>query len=399
MIAPEELKAIGTRLGRDRYSEGTLRKVGKRTKQWFGYWYVYVKVDGREVRRKRKKIVGPVGTITRQEAKDILRRLIKESRGEPPSPPACATFREAWERFCALKDASWSKHTAETIRGIFKTSVLPVLGSIALREITIDPIQSVLTQMARSGRSGSALRTVRTYCKALFEYAVDVELIAKNPVPGKKLVIPRKGTPQTCERFLSLEEVHALMNAAPPREHLILRLFLIGGFRPAELFALRIEDVMPGQIRVDEAIKQAQSGADRLGDPKTEGSRADVVTTPALDGEIAKWMLTLECRTPEAWLFPSKRQAQPIRPGNYLKRTLKPLAESIGIQDLTYQALRRTCATYFRKDVKSAQAQLRHKTPLLTAKHYLKSISSDHRAAVERLDEELCPEVSGVQDV
>lgn len=395
MIAPEQLKGIGPRLRRDRYSEGTLKKVGKRSKQWLGYWFVYVMVDGREVRRKRKKILGLVGKMTRQEAKEILRGLIQESRGESISPPACATFREAWERFCALKDASWSKHTAETIRGIFKTSVLPVLGSIALREITIDPIQSVLSQMAQSGRSGSALRTVRTYCKALFEYAMDVELVAKNPVPGKKLVIPRKGSPQVCERFLSLREVHALMSAAPTREHLILRLFLIGGFRPAELFALRVDDVMPGQIRIDEAIKQAQSGGDRLGDPKTEGSRANVVTTPALDAEIAKWMGTLERTTPKAWLFPSKRQSQPIRPGNYLKRTLKPLGERVGIQDLTYQALRRTCATYFRKDVKSAQAQLRHTTPLVTAKHYLKSISSDHRAAVERLDEELCPEVSG----
>jgi integrase len=109
---------------------------------------------------------------------------------------------------------------------------------------------------------------------------------------------------------------------------------------------------------------------------------------------------------PGAWLFPSETDT-PIRPCNYLKRVLKPLAVSVGVgvidagegvgdgaqiltSDLTYQALRRTCATYFRKDLKSAQAQLRHSAPITTAKHYQKSISSDQQAAVEALDAELC---------
>jgi hypothetical protein len=42
------------------------------------------------------------------------------------------------------------------------------------------------------------------------------------------------------------------VKAAQGRERLILRRFLVGGCRPAELFALRTNDVEPGQIRVDE---------------------------------------------------------------------------------------------------------------------------------------------------
>jgi integrase len=182
---------------------------------------------------------------------------------------------------------------------------------------------------------------------------------------------------------------------------------MVGGFRPAELFALRVNDVEPGRIRVDEAIKQAEKGADRLGDPKTEGSKAYVAISPALQDELDRWLQYLGPIAPNAWLFPSERPSQPIRPGNYLKRVLKPLAVTAGVglvdtgkrtddgkpiytSDVTYQAMRRTCATYFRRDVKSAQTQLRHSTPLTTARHYLKSISSDHRAAVEALDAELC---------
>jgi integrase len=85
----------------------------------------------------------------------------------------------------------------------------------------------------------------------------------------------------------------------------------------------------------------------------------------------------------------TNRLSAPLDPSNYLDRVLKPLAADAGIRDLTYQAMRRTCATYFR-DQKKAQRQLRHATPVVTAKHYIQNIPSEHRQALERLDAELC---------
>ncbi|MBI4873921.1 MAG: hypothetical protein HY822_04720, partial [Acidobacteria bacterium] len=75
-------------------------------------------------------------------------------------------------------------------------------------------------------------------------------------------------------------------------------------------------------------------------------------------------------------------------PRDHLDDVLKPLAQSAGVEALDFQMLRRTCATYFRQDVKSAQAQLRHSTPATTAGVYQQTISADHRAAVEALDAE-----------
>lgn len=403
MIASEVLKSLGRRLGRTRYSEGSLQKVGKRHKQWLGYWYVYVPVAGCEVRRKRKKIIGPA-TMPKHEAREALRQLIAVSRGQAPVVPEAPTFQYAWERFVTLKAAAWSRHTAATIVCVFKTSVLPLVGNMDLGAVKVDHLQDAVNQMAESGRSRSSIQTVRTYLKAMYEYAIDVDLCAKNPARAGNLVTPKRGVGKPCERFLSLDEIRALLQKAEGREHLILRLFLVGGFRPAELFALRVNDVEPGQIRVDEAIKDHEQGDDRLGDPKTKGSRGYVASTEGLDEEITEWVRELGVIGPDAWLFPSER-GTPIRPGNYLKRVLKPLAVEAGVgvkdtgkrdeegkpiltSDITYQALRRTCATYFRQDLKSAQAQLRHTTPMTTAKHYQKAISSDHRAAVEALDAE-----------
>jgi len=388
VISPDVLKSLGRRMRRSRHSEGSVMKVGKRRKNWLGYWFVYVTVDGKELRRKRRKVLGPA-TMPKHEARDLLRAVIARSEGAPGPFSADCTVAQLWQRYAEFKSGAWSKATSDVLASLFKKAILPSLGTLPVAGLTIDPLQAVLNAMARDGRSLSSLQKARVHLKAMFEYASDVDLIDRNPARGKKLAIPHRGVKKPCERFLELSEVHALLEAAEGRERLILRLFLVCGFRPAELFALRVDDVEAGQIRVDEAIKQAEKGADRLGDPKTDGSKAYVATSRALDTEVAAWLKGLPDAMPGAWLFPSER-GTPIRPENHLKRVLQPLAEMVGIKDLTYQALRRTCATYFRQDIQSARAQLRHATAATTAKHYLKSVSSDHRAAVEALDSEFC---------
>ena len=63
---------------------------------------------------------------------------------------------------------------------------------------------------------------------------------------------------------------------------------------------------------------------------------------------------------------------------------------------MTYQALRRTCATHFQKhgNPRDIQAQLRH-TKLEMTGRYVKEIPEQVRTAVDRMDRELCPEPKG----
>jgi site-specific recombinase XerD len=97
----------------------------------------------------------------------------------------------------------------------------------------------------------------RTYIKACFEYALDEDLVIKKP--ARKLEIPtiRK---KVCERFLSLEEIGALLSEAEPREHLVLHILAACGLRPAEVLVLRIEDFDGTKLRIDEALKCAAVG-------------------------------------------------------------------------------------------------------------------------------------------
>src|SRR5262249_55851927 len=142
-----------------------------------------------------------------------------------------------------------------------------------------------------------------------------------------------------------------LLSKAHGREHLVLRIFINCGLRPGELFALREDDVEPGQLRIDEAVKDVERGTRRIGETKTSGSRAYVGISSGLQEELEIWIQARRQKEPyhatadasaSNLIFPTETGST-FRIGNYLKRYLKPLAKEAGVPDLTYQALRRTC--------------------------------------------------------
>jgi integrase len=141
--------------------------------------------------------------------------------------------------------------------------------------------------MAEAGYGATAVGRVRTYIKACFEYAVDEDLVEKNP--ARKLVMPniRK---KSCERFLTVDELRAILACASPREHLVLRILAVCGLRPAEVLVLRLEDFEGAQLRIDEALKERQKGQDRIGTTKTAESDNYVPVPRDLAREIDLWI-------------------------------------------------------------------------------------------------------------
>ena len=297
-------------------------------------------------------------------------------------------FSELWQTFCAVQSGQWSKKTKENLLCLFKKHMLPIIGQQSPREVTRTSLQLLLNQMAENRYSKSAVGQVRTYIKACFEYATDEDVIPKNP--ARKIAMP-KIQKKSCERFLSIDEIRALLRIASPREHLVLRILSVCGLRPAEVLVLRIEDFEGTQLRIDEALKERQKGEDRIGETKTDESNNYVPAPPDLGREIAAWIAAHPGRSsPRAFLFPNAA-GNAYSVGNYLKRYLKPLGKQAGIHDLTHQVFRHTSSTHMQNHatVKDMQRHLRHTDPQTTLKHYAKVIPTSLRAAVAALDAQI----------
>jgi len=154
-------------------------------------------------------------------------RLTKQDR-------SITTFGELWTAFCAVKSGCWSKKTREDLKYLFGKHVLPIVGNQQPRQVTFTSLQLLLNKLAADGYGETSVGRIRTYIKACFEYATDEDLVSKNP--ARKLEMPtiRK---KVCERFLSLEEIGALLSEAAPREHLVLNILTAVVFgRPRSSF-------------------------------------------------------------------------------------------------------------------------------------------------------------------
>ena len=371
--------------------EGWIKKIDRprEGKVWVGFFHLYVAgPSGKAARRKKEKTLGPA-TMPKHEAQQKLASYIEEYTGKLiHQGESIESFAELWKAFSAVKAGCWGKKMREDMKYLFNKHVLPVLGPYSPRKITLTPLQLLVNKMAEDGYSKSAVKHIRTYLKACFEYAIDEDLIPKNP--ARKLALPNIHK-KPCERFLSVEEVQALLTAASPREHLVVRILAVCGLRPGEALALRIDDFEGNQLRIDEALKERQLGEDRFGDTKTDESDNYVPVPPDLCREIAEWIAVHPQRDNlRAFLFLNRR-GRAFSVGNYLKKQLKPLAKSVGIPDLTQQAFRRTSSTHIQKHgtVKDMQRHLRHSDPETTLKHYAKSIPESLRAAVAALDAQI----------
>jgi integrase len=255
--------------------------------------------NGVEKRVQRRPVLGTTASMSKRAAEDKLAEVIERELALPPELPRNPKFGDIWESFRSLKTGVWGKANEGNLQSIFQKHVLPALGDWELAQLTPDPLQRLLNQVAERGYRKSTLKHIRTYIRAALEYAVDEGLINRNP--ARKLELPR--VQKSRERFYSLAEMDRLLKVAVERENLVLRILLFCGLRPAELLALRIEDVGANQLRIDEAVKEKEKGDKRIGETKTETSDAWVAVPPNLARDLKAW-ITKHPPAPRSTRFP-----------------------------------------------------------------------------------------------
>lgn len=394
---------------RERYSRGSLSKSKGKPQKWLGDWFIYV--GDKPVHRGPKLLKDEhgypllVSKVGKGEAQKHLDRTIEQDRAPGDQARAVETLRSYWARYCALKEPKWSKAMTSNIKWIFEKHVLesPIaaglipknqtesrIGYTPLTALSRELLQSHLNTLAKT-LSGSLVKKVKCYLKAMLDEAMEADLITKNP--ARKLDVPT--TKPTCKRWLTDEECQRLLTQAlhegRSREHLIIRMCMSLGPRRGELFSLRRNDYQPGRLRIDESVD-----ADCvLKGTKTRASDTWIPLPLTLETELVQWISALphgEC----GFLFTGDEKGKPYRPANYLRRVLKPLAKRAGIAGVNFQSLRRTTATHGAKhgSQKDLQGAMRHSTPAMTMGVYAQSIPDGVRGLHQKLDDQITGKVN-----
>lgn len=427
-----DVRSIGRNMPRQRYQRGTLRtsvpRKGDRQERrlprgtYWARWFRYVKQpDGSEKRCDREKIITKelaakhhigteyFGPLTKTDAQRVLDLLIAQDAGTYVPPNHEATLADVAREYLALAEPNWGPRMVQSAGSIVRKNIIKGrFGTRPIASLTDEAeLQSFVNEYVNAGASRSLLKGLVLHIRAIFKYARKKRLMVDNPTEDLRA----RSKQRVCERYLSLEECHRLLSVLIGRDHLIVRISIQLGLRPEETFALRHNDVVGDQLRIDEAIVYGQSA-----DVKTEASAAFVYIPPDLQTELNVW---LECSqgSQQDWLFQPTRGrglGGPLNSNNYRERVLQPAAIRAGVgvidtgkkdekgrpilkTDVDFQALRRTCATHFgnkAKDPKTTQAQLRHKDPMITLKHYQKAVPESVKAAAISFEAALFPNYS-----
>ena len=151
--------------------------------------------------------------------------------------------------------------------------------------------------------------------------------------------------------------------------------------RPGEIFGLRWSSWRADHFHVEGT---AWRGVLRPGKAKTKGSKAPYAIPDVLLPLLKRWRAVNANAADDALIFPSKK-ATPMRPENWLRRRVKPVAAALGISvPVHFQMLRRTFATNAQGygNAKDVQAHLRHTDIATTLGVYTQPIAESTRKLV-----------------
>jgi integrase len=370
----ETPKSIPSRKPKKR-TRGHIRKRGDK-------YYIVYSVAG----RKKEE----VGGATVEQAKRLLtQRLFEADRGFVRSGKPM-TFREFIEVWRADHVATQELKPA-TIRGydsVIERHLLPAFGDQRMDRITAEHIRRFFKQK----QEGTSEKTSRPLSKktlvntlrllnSIFNFAMTIELLVKNPCKGIKL--PR--APKREMDFLRPEEVRAFLAAFTDDEmRCLFTTAVMTGIRRGELLGLQWDDIDFGAsvIRVRRSIS---NGEIQL--PKTEKSRRAIQVGP----ELLKTMRAHKLRTGgrSSFVFTTKSGTL-LDPDNLVKRVFEPTLLAAGIErHIRFHDLRHTYASILINEganLKFVSEQLGHASIVITLDRYSHLIAERHDDTVSKFE-------------
>lgn len=148
-----------------------------------------------------------------------------------------------------------------------EVDILPALGSLPVRSLTVDGIESWLQEMARTSsadpeakrkRRATANRTL-TVLRAALNRAYRRGLVESDH--AWRRVSPFRNVDAAVIRYLTVDEARRLINACPPDFRQLVQAALFTGMRYGELRALKCSDYNPDSGTV--LVRHSKTGKGR----------------------------------------------------------------------------------------------------------------------------------------
>jgi integrase len=367
----------------DRYWCLQYRRNGKTANEAVGWWTQGASQAQAEellsqLRHNWRSGQGPQSLKEMRAAGQAARAAEAQARAQEETD--ALTLGEFWERsYLPVAEKNKKNWTVKGEKHFFKNWIRPVLGRLALKDITTQQISTALEEITKAGRSPRTAEHVKAILSTIFSLAIENETLP-GPNPCSRVKLTQFDNRRT--RFLTPAEARQLIDALKaeaPQVHDEALLSLFCGLRAGEIFALTWADINFDTRQI------------LVRDPKNKRNRFAYMTSEVesmLKARHKNQML-------DTLIFPGRRGQRQIEIGLTFRRVVDELGFNEGItnsrQKLVFHSLRHTYASWLvqaGEPIFTVQQLMGHSTLAMTERY--SHLAPDHlRLAADRLEGKL----------
>lgn len=231
--------------------------------------------------------------------------------------------------------------TLDAYRGYVRNDIDPVLGHIALPELTEEDVALWVQGLEEAGASPKTIANKHGFLSGALAAAMPKHL-KSNPAAGRRL--PRGSGEDHEMVFLNREQFATLLEAVTEPWRPMIEFLVASGCRLGEATALRPGDIHPkhSTVRIVRAWNRSNAGY-AMGPPKTKRSKRTINVPDAVLNKLdmsGEWLFTNPGR--------GRRNAGgPVRPINLRRNVWYPAVERAKLDPAPrIHDLRHTCASW-----------------------------------------------------
>ena len=311
---------------KSRYQKGSVKKQRGR---WVGLWW--------DNNSHRSRVLGLVKDMTKSEAREAVGKIIAEMEKKRQGNRIWRFGEFVSEVYFPYYGRKWKASTRVNNMNRVAIHLVETFGARELTSLRRDELQDFLDGKAQAGLSFSTVDHLRWDLKQIFDMALAEGHIVRNP--ASLLFTPREAS-RSERRVMGVEDVKKCFGVLGQRERLVVKLAILAGMRPGEIFALTWDRLTATSVDIRQRIYRGI-----IDTPKSSLSVRQAALPEGLLKEIEAWRAISLVMNDGAWVFLSEKLSTPMSKDNCWNRNIKPKLAKAGLSWANFQVMRRTHST------------------------------------------------------
>ena len=334
-----------------------------------------------------------------EEAKQLERELNYKLSTQEISPKM--TLQQLFEEYMSVKKHEVRETSLDKSNRILNRYVLPNFKDTRIDKITIPMIQKWKQTLSDQELSITTRKNIYGEFRALVNYAVKMEYIAKNPVivagNFKAPLEPKKEmlyyTADEFKKYIETVKKYAVEaeNSGSVFEwnyYVFFNIAFFTGLRKGEIYALTWNDISDNYLSVTKSVVQKLKGGDRITPPKNKSSIRTIQIPIPLKNvleEHYKRCKNIDGFTDDMFICGGPR---PIRDTS-LEKINKKIADMAGVKQIRIHDFRHSHASLLANEginIQEIARRLGHSKISITWETYSHLYPREEERAIQILD-------------